>query len=73
MGRNAAVAKTEWAHHSSSPSYLKSLQIPGPSGPEEERTGVTILKREKKGLLAQSKLCQRQGKLERKDKRRADV
>lgn len=43
------MAKMKWAHQSSSSCYLKSLQIPGRSGPEEERTAVTILKGEKKG------------------------
>lgn len=72
MGRNAVVAKMERAGHSSSPYLLKYPQIPRHCEPEQ-KDAVTVLKGEKKRLLVCSKLCQRQGKLVGKDKRRADV
>ena len=48
MERNAVVAKMEREGYSSSPCFLKYLQIPGHSGPEQERAAVTILKGEKR-------------------------
>lgn len=73
MERNAVVAKMERAGQNSFPYLLKYSQIPAHCETEKERAAVTVLKGEKKGLLAYSKLCQRQGKLVGKDKRRADA
>lgn len=50
---NEVVTKMERTGHGSSPWFLKYLQIPGHSGPEQERTAITILKCVKKGLLGQ--------------------